>query len=149
MIANFMACDPFSVWHEVHVQDLSDLYLLLGEAAESGGGKATWNEEGYYLAENGSFFWGDIFRAMTRIAHSKGLITSKEAHSLPPDELQKLSPNGHYAWGTNSRGKALRGRTLLEWKPHRRSLVEELPDIVEGEAKALGLIQGHAAQVTQ
>jgi len=136
-----------SIWHEVHVQDLSDLYLLLGEAAASGGGKATWNEQGYYLAESGSFVWGDIFRALTRIAHNKGLITSSEAPSLPADELNKLVPFGDLIYGTNSRGEARRGKTLLGWKPHRRSLMEELPDVVEGEAKALGLIQGHAAQV--
>ena len=86
---------------------------------------------------------------MTRIAHQKGLITSKEAHSLAPDELDKLTPHGAFQWGTNSRGKAIRGRTLLGWMPHRRSLVDELPDIVEGEARALGLIEGHAAKATQ
>jgi hypothetical protein len=31
----------------------------------------------------------------------------------------------------------------------QRGIMEELLDIVEGEAKALGLIQGHAAKVTQ
>jgi hypothetical protein len=28
------------------VQDLSNVYLALGEAASEGGGKATWNNEG-------------------------------------------------------------------------------------------------------
>jgi hypothetical protein len=48
----FMPGKGKNIWHQVHVQDLSELYLLLGEAAVSGGGKATWNEQGYYLAEN-------------------------------------------------------------------------------------------------
>src|SRR5271163_3437764 len=42
-----------------------------------------------------------------------------------------------------------RGKILLGWNPVQRGLMEELPDIVEGEAKALGLIQGHAVKVTQ
>ena len=40
-----------NLWTEVHVQDLSNVYLALVTAALSGGGKATWNDEGYYFAE--------------------------------------------------------------------------------------------------
>ena len=145
----FMPGKGKNVWHSVHVQDLSELYLLLGEAAASGGGKATWNEQGYYLAENGSFAWGDVFSEMTKIAHKKGLIPSEECPSLGTSELTSLNPRGQRAWGTNSRGVSQRGKTLLGWKPVQRGLMEELPDIVEAEAKALGLIQGHAAKVTQ
>lgn len=138
-----------NVWHEVHVQDLSDLYLLLGEAAASNSEKATWNEQGYYLAENGSFVWGDIFKAMTKIAYEKGWIESDATPSLPMDEIRKMAGHGDLQWGTNSRGEAQRAKALLGWKPHRQSLIMELPEIVEGEAKTLGLIQGHAAKVTQ
>ncbi|KAJ5915127.1 hypothetical protein N7454_011239 [Penicillium verhagenii] len=35
------------------IVDNSNVYLALGEAAATGGGKATWNKEGYYLVENG------------------------------------------------------------------------------------------------
>ena len=138
-----------NVWHEVHVQDLSDLYLLLGEAAVSSSGKATWNEQGYYLAENGSFVWGDIFRSITKIAHEKGLIPSADAPSMAIKDVTAISPFLTMGLGTNSRGLAQRGRTLLGWKPYRRSLNDELADIVEGEARALGMIQGHAAKVEQ
>jgi nucleoside-diphosphate-sugar epimerase len=145
----FMPGKGKNIWHEVHVQDLSELYLLLGEAAASGGGKATWNRQGYYLAENGSFAWGDVLRQMTKIVHKKGLIPSDECPSLGTSELNALSSHGALKWGTNSRGVSQRGKTLLGWKPVQRGLMEELPDIVEEEAKALGLIQGHAAKVTQ
>jgi len=138
-----------NIWHQVHIEDLSDLYLLLGEAAASGGGKATWNDQGYYLAENGPFVWGDILKRITQLAHEKGLIPSSEAEPLAIDDLIKETKHGHLVWGTNSRGVSNRGKKLLGWKPHRRSLWGELPDIVDGEAKRLGLIQGHAAQVSQ
>lgn len=145
----FMSGKGRNIWHEVHVRDLSELYRLLGEAAASGSEKATWNEQGYYLAENGSFVWGDVFRAITKITHERGWIVSDECPGLDVSELQKLSPYGHLMWGTNSRGVSRRGKVLLGWKPVQRSLMEELPDIVEGEAKALGLIQGHAEKATQ
>jgi hypothetical protein len=145
----FLPMKGENVWHEVNVHDLSDLYVLLGEEAASGGGKATWNEDGYYFAENGSFVWKDIFQGIARIANKKGLIDSDETPSLPADELTKLHPYAVYIWGSNSRGKALRARKLLGWNPNGKSLKEDLPDIVEGEARALGLIEGHAAKVTQ
>jgi len=145
----FMPGKGKNIWHQVHVQDLSELYLLLGEAAVSGGGKATWNEQGYYLAENGSFVWGDVFKQITKIAHKKGFIPSDECPGLEASELNSITPYGAPRWGTNSRGVSQRGKILLGWKPVQRGLMEELPDIVEGEAKALGLIQGHAVKVTQ
>ena len=145
----FMPGKGKNVWHEVHVQDLSELYLLLGDAAASGTEKATWNKQGYYLAENGSFAWGDVFRQMTKLAHKEGLIPSDKCPGLGASQLNNISPYGHLKWGTNSRGVSQRAKNLLGWKPVHRGLMEELPDIVEGEAKALGLIQGHAAKVTQ
>jgi hypothetical protein len=145
----FLPTKAENVWNEVNVHDLSDLYLLLGEAAAAGGGKATWNDQGYYFAENGSFVWRDIFKNIVRIAKEKGLIESDETSVLSEDELTKLHPFAVYIWCTNSRGKAIRARKLLGWNPHGKSLKEDLPDIVESEARALGLIEGHAAKVTQ
>jgi hypothetical protein len=37
----------------IHVHDLSDLYVLLIEAATQGGGKATWGPKGYYFSSRG------------------------------------------------------------------------------------------------
>ena len=36
----------------VHIDELSDCYLRLVEAACPGGSRVTWGEEGYYLIEN-------------------------------------------------------------------------------------------------
>jgi len=138
-----------NIWHEVHVWDLSELYRLLGEAAEAGGPPATWNEEGYYLAENGSFEWGDILTKMTEIAYKKGLLPTAEVESLPAPIVHQIKARGQYRWGTNSRGISVRGKKLLGWKPVQHSLEAELPEIVDFEAKALELVQGHAAKVTQ
>ena len=144
----FLPMKGENIWHEVNVHDLSDLYVLLGEAAASGGGKATWNQDGYYFAENGDFRWKDIFQGIASIATKKGFIDSDEIPILSTEELTEIHPHCPYIWGSNSRGKALRARKLLGWNPRGKSLKETLPDIVETEARALGLIEGHAAKVT-
>ncbi|KAJ5317821.1 hypothetical protein N7508_002329 [Penicillium antarcticum] len=129
-----------NVWHQVHVQDLSDVYQALGEAASEGGGKATWNEEGYYLTENGSFVWGDIQRAVAQAAFDKKLIPSPDVESLDGDQTTEVFFAGKYAWGSNSRGNSLRARKLFGWNPQKPKLIELIPEIVEVEAKDLGLL---------
>lgn len=136
-----------NVWHQIHVHDLSDLYLLLGEAAVNGGPPATWNDQGYYLAENGEFVWGDILRAIAKDAHKKGYVTEAAVKNMPPQDVDAVIPFGKYLCGSNSRGVSIRGKRLLGWKPHRNSLLDEVPAIVDGEARDAGLLQGHAAKV--
>lgn len=128
-----------NVWHQVHVQDLSNVYLALGEAAAAGGGKATWGDEGYYLAENGSFVWGDIQRKVAAEAFSQGFIESPEVESVDYAQTTEILPFGIYAWGSNSRGHAIRARKLFGWEPKQPKLIDLIPDIVALEAKDLGL----------
>ncbi|KAJ5084931.1 hypothetical protein NUU61_009510 [Penicillium alfredii] len=128
-----------NVWHQVHVQDLSNVYLALGEAAAEGGGKATWGDEGYYLAENGSFVWGDIQRAVAQSAFDQKLIPSPEVESLDDAQITEILSVGLYAWGSNSRGHAIRARKLFGWTPQQPKLIDLIPDIVALEAKDLGL----------
>lgn len=116
------------------------MYLALGDAAAAGGGKATWNEQGYYLAENGSFVWGDISRAVAKVAYEKKLIPSPDVEPLSDEQITELNQWGLYAWGSNSRGHAIRARKLFGWSPQQPSLMDLIPQIVEIEAKALGLM---------
>lgn len=128
-----------NVWHQVHVQDLSNVYLALGDAAAAGGGKATWNDEGYYLAENGSFVWGDIQRAVAQAAFDQKYIESPEVDSLDDKQTTEILSVGLYAWGSNSRGHAIRARKLFGWEPKQPKLIDLIPEIVALEAKQLGL----------
>ncbi|CEJ60145.1 hypothetical protein PMG11_08730 [Penicillium brasilianum] len=137
--AGFLVGKGENVWHEVHVQDLSSVYLALGDAAAAGGGNATWNDEGYYLAENGSFVWGDIQREVAKQAHLQNFIDSPNVNELNIDEVKKVHPFGHYLWGTNSRGHAIRARKLLAWSPQKPRMIDLIPEIVALEAKDLGL----------
>lgn len=63
---------------------LSDQQTLApGEAVVAGGGKATWGDQGYYFAENGSFAWGDVQRAVAKAAIEKKFVSSPEVEALP------------------------------------------------------------------
>lgn len=141
----FVINEGKNIWTESHIQDLSNIFLSLVSAAlEPKGDKATWNDDGYYFSETGTFAWGDVGKAISRIAHEKKLIGTAEVDVITSDEADKLLPMGSYLWGTNSRCKAQRANKVLHWKPQQRSMMDLLPDIVEGEAKKQGLIKSHA-----
>ncbi|KAK2801813.1 hypothetical protein FQN50_007558 [Emmonsiellopsis sp. PD_5] len=129
-----------NIWHQVHIEDLSDLYLSLGEEAAESRGNATWGRDGYYFADNGPFVWGDIQKAVAEAAFAKGLVPSSDPEILDGTQTEAEFTAGAHAWGTNSRGHALRARKLLGWNPHRPVVFDLIPSIVEGEAKDLGLI---------
>ena len=145
-------------WNSVHVHDLSDVYLKLVEAAAAGGGKATWGAEGYYLAENAEFVWGDIGLKVGAYARDKGYIESDEIVSLKPEEVMEAFEKGkapwewkipgmsYFSWGLNSRGSAVRARKVLGWVPKGKSVDEEIPGCVEVEARRLGIKVGHAVK---
>ena len=136
-----------NIWNNVHVADLSKVYLKLVEAAAAKGGNVSWGTDGYYFAENGEHVWGDICKAVARSAHKAGYIPSDEVVSISADEADQLTPYATYLWGTNSRCKAVRARKILDWKPVEGSIENEIPEAIEVEAKSLGLVVGHAAKV--
>lgn len=131
----------------MHINDLSDCFLKLIEAAVAGGGKATWGKEGYYLTENGTLSWGDMSRVVSVEAHKQGLIPTDEVVSVSTEEVNRLRSHGSLLWGANSRGTAIRARKLLGWSPRGKSIEAETPQLVREEARNLGLTTGHAAQV--
>jgi nucleoside-diphosphate-sugar epimerase len=143
----FVVGNGKNVWHEIHVQDLTDLYVLLTEAAVNGGAPATWNDQGYYLAENGQFVWAEILKAIASDAHKKGLLPSAETTGIGIDHINDVLRRGAYMCGSTSRGTSLRAKKLLGWKPYRPSLMETVPGIVDVEARDGGFTQGHAAKV--
>ncbi|KAF2755989.1 NAD(P)-binding protein [Pseudovirgaria hyperparasitica] len=132
-------------WTMVHVHDLSGLFLTLVEAAARGGGKAAWGAEGYYFAENGEFLWGEVSEAIAKETAKRGFTKTDEVESIGSEEADKECVSGAFLWGTNSRCKAIRARKVLGWEPKGKSLWSEIPDIVDGEAKAVGMVKGHAA----
>ncbi|KAK6499668.1 hypothetical protein TWF481_010031 [Arthrobotrys musiformis] len=128
-------------WSNVHIDDLTDLYIrLVGESLKEGGGRASWGQDGgWYFAENGRRTWGDIAREITKIAHEKGYLRSEEVEALGVEKAKELNPVGPYAWGTNSLSRASRARKELGWAPHGESLGETILGDVNIAAKRLGI----------
>ncbi|ESZ95877.1 putative D-xylulose reductase A [Sclerotinia borealis F-4128] len=138
-------------WDNVHVHDLSSLWLLLAEAAVAGPGPndaELWNERGYFLAENGHHVWGEVSKQVGEVAFEKGYIQKKEVAPMNVEEGKELAGFEAISWGLNSKGFAKRARKYLGWKPTGKSLQDEIPLIVESEAKLEGLVPGHAAKAS-
>ncbi len=142
----FMVGDGLNTWTSIHVHDLSDCYLKLTEAALQGGGKATWDQDGYYFTENGEFLWGDMARSVAQEVFKQGFIKDSKVESLSLDDANNAIPFGGWKWGMNSRCRAIRARKLLGWSPTGESIGSLIPSIVKVEATDLGLVKGHAAE---
>lgn len=135
-------------WDNVHVHDLSALFVLLVEAALANKpdmDAKLWGEEGYFLAENGHHVWGEVSKRVGEVAFEKGYIKDKTPRTIT---LADANKDGGVTWGVNSKGFAKRARTYLGWLPKGRSLNDEIPYIVESEATALGIKVGHAEKVS-
>lgn len=130
-------------WDNVHIHDLSDLYVLLLKAIATNDkslDKELWGANGYFLAENGRHVWGEVSKQIAEEAFKQGYIKTKELKPLPADQLKGVE----FTWGANSRGEAKRARKYLGWKPTKH-LDNEIPTIVASEAALLGLKSGNAA----
>ncbi|QSZ34245.1 hypothetical protein DSL72_005835 [Monilinia vaccinii-corymbosi] len=138
-------------WDNVHVHDLTSLWVLLAEAAVAGPGPndaEIWNERGYFLAENGHHVWGEVSKQVGEVAFEKGYIKTKEVAPMNVEEAKELAGFEAISWGLNSKGFAKRARKYLGWKPTGRSLKDEIPFIVDSEAKREGFVPSHAAKVS-
>ena len=138
-------------WGNIHVHDLSDIYLKLVENAAVGGsiaewpGKpALWGEEGYYFGEAGEHVWGDVSQLVATEAHKQDLIKTDEVKSLSEKEANECTQFGAMMWGGNSRPRGKRARVALKWEPKGPGVEEGIKAIVEVEAKDLGMKPGHA-----
>lgn len=140
-----------TLWGNVHIHDLSELYLKLVESAAAGGsvaewpGKpALWGAEGYYFCENEEHVWGEVSQWVATEACKQGFNKTDEVESISIEEADRRTSWGSALWGANSRARAKRAREALKWKPHAPSLKEEIQTCLEYEAKALGLKPRHA-----
>ncbi|KAI9930753.1 hypothetical protein MW887_011510 [Aspergillus wentii] len=126
-----------NIWHYIHVQDLGNIYLRLAEAAVNNI-PVGWNEEGYYLAENGYYVVREILQLAAKIMYDKGLLDSEDVEHLSADEADKLMPYARIVLGVCSRGVAVRARKLLDWKPCMPSFEDEMGESIDIEAVDIG-----------
>jgi len=136
-------------WDNVNVHDLSDLWVLLVDAAIKSDDKLDkqlWGKEGYFLAEHGHHVWGQLSKQVGEVAFEKGYIKEKSVKPMTVEEAKETAGFEALSWGLNSKGFAKRARKYLGWAPKGRSLKDEVPYIVDSEAAILGIKKGHAEQ---
>ncbi|KAJ5766951.1 uncharacterized protein N7511_004567 [Penicillium nucicola] len=120
-----------SMGTNVHIHDLTDLFVLFVQGALDGN-ELLWGPESYVLAENGEHCWGDLARSIARIAVEAGFISSAEEQTMDIQQARDQAGFEAASWGLNVRCRALRARKL-GWKPTRPSLEAELREIIQGE----------------
>lgn len=87
-------------WNNVHVADLSDLYVLLCEAAVSQRmDPEIWGSRGYYLVENGEHLWSDIAKQIGHEAEKMGYIESPETKVLSKNAALEQAGFEAESWG--------------------------------------------------
>lgn len=147
-----------SIWSNVHITDISQIFVQLVEKAVQGEEGDFWNENGLYFAENGGLVrkldfqkyictllthtqqtFHQISQSIAQEAHKLGLVDSLSVAELTHGQADELSGHAGILWGTNAREEAQRARKLLGWSPSGRSLTEEIPAAVEVEKERLGL----------
>ncbi|PSN70814.1 NAD(P)-binding protein [Corynespora cassiicola Philippines] len=119
-----------NIIHYLHVQDLSELYLLLAEAAVEERDAELWNDKGYYIAENGSFVSREWLQLVANYGYQKELFTTAELESVTAEEAERLIPFGSVMYGFNSRSKGIRGKKLLGWEPKMPNFETEVGNLL-------------------
>jgi len=107
-----------NIWGQVHIEDLTDLYVLLVEKLLKGELKGMGNYS-YYFAESGEFAWGDVARNIGEILHKKGVAATAQVEELLDDEAVKKGfgfLEAKFYVGCNSRARADKSRKI-GWKP--------------------------------
>lgn len=121
-------------WNHIHVADLADVYVLLVEAAVAGNtDRELWGAKGYILTECGEHIWGDVARKVGAEAVRLGYLKEPEEKALSKDAAIDQAGFEAVSWGLNSRGKAERANKVLGWKPTRRGIEAEIPEILQAE----------------
>jgi len=129
-------------WNSVHVADLADVFVKLTEAAVEGNtGQDLWNENGYYLVENGEHVWSDLARLMGRRALELGLVENKDENlqetSLGKEKAIEQAGFEAVSWGFNSRGKAERAKKVLGWQAKKGKIEDHVDEILQDEKSRL------------
>jgi nucleoside-diphosphate-sugar epimerase len=122
-------------WNNIHVSDLAHLFVLLTEAAVDKNVDAKlWNQQGYYLVENGEHIWAELARLMGKRAKELGLVAKElEERNLSKDKAMEQAGFEAVSWGFNSRGKAERAKKVVGWQPSGPSIEDCVDEILKDE----------------
>jgi nucleoside-diphosphate-sugar epimerase len=103
-----------NVWSNVHIDDLVDLYLLAIEKAPPGS---------FFYAENGEASMKALAEAISRML---GLGGATEPIALE-DAIQEWGGvAAAFTFGSNSRVRAVKARSVLGWQPRGPALLDDV-----------------------
>ena len=131
-------------WNNIHIFDLSRLYLLLIDAAADASGAegkaASWGQKGYYFAENGVHYWQEVATWIADEAKVQGVLTQGKVQGVTGNDEEVF--RYVYSAGGNLGAccRSFRAGELLGWKPTIKWSREEIGDIVKVEAERKGLV---------
>lgn len=101
-------------WSNVHIDDLVTLYLLAIEKAPAGA---------FYFAENGENSMREVCEAIGRMLGQGGRTQAMTVEEAAAEWGEGPASN---TMGSNSRVRARRARAELGWRPHGKSLIEDI-----------------------
>lgn len=127
-------------WDNTHIQDVSQLFLLLVETAaavlrgEKEVGAEVFGMRAYYFCDNGKpHLWREVAVKLAQEAVRLGYIKEVVVKMVKEEDVPDPS------WGMNSSGKANRAKKYLGWEPQGPPLDGEWEAIVKEAAEALGV----------
>ena len=102
-----------NVWSNVHIDDVADLYLRAIESAPPGS---------LFYAENGEASMKDVAAAISRRLGFGGATRGMSIE----EALEELGVAAYTSFGSNSRVRSLKARTMLGWSPAHNSLIADI-----------------------
>ncbi|PKY03699.1 NAD(P)-binding protein [Aspergillus campestris IBT 28561] len=130
-----------ATWSNVHISDISGMFLKLVErAAACDGDGDLWNKNGLYFPGIDAMNFKDLAQIIADEAYKLALTDSATVKEISHEEADALSGHAGILWGTNAVQNSQRARLLLGWTPSGRSLQEEIPVTLRLEAIRLGLL---------
>ncbi|CAL1716972.1 unnamed protein product [Somion occarium] len=131
-----------SLWPNVHIDDVSDLYIILFDAVTANSDKLGHGLNGFHFGENGEHRWYDISRAIGQAFVEFGISGDPEPTSFTEEELDKYFGSEELAnanVGSNSRCRSNRGRSI-GWKP--KYVTKDMLASVNAEVEAALKLNG-------
>ncbi|KAH8899201.1 NAD(P)-binding protein [Thozetella sp. PMI_491] len=123
-------------WDNVHIQDVSSLFILLVDAAldpQKNQNQEIFGTHGYFFNPAGTHTWGEVAEQVAEEVVKQRYLAEAPLRTVKYEDIPNKS------LGTNSKSVGERASKFLGWKPTGPSLKDEVPGIVAVEARKLGL----------
>lgn len=129
-------------WDNVHVHDLGKIFVSLVEATqdpERSADPELFGPRAYYFARGGEHVWSEVATWIAEEASRQGYLPAALVKTVTVKEAIEQGGIANESWGFNSKGVAERAAKYFGWKPTGASLKECIPEVVDHEAKKIGL----------